>query len=82
MTRITIDDELKKQIEATDGLVELCDSDGRLVRFVRVATPQNWRDHWIDDEPELSREEIERRLNSPEPGLTTQKVIARLRELM
>ncbi|QDU87292.1 hypothetical protein Pla175_06510 [Pirellulimonas nuda] len=82
MVRITIDDELKRRLEATDGPVELCDAKGKVVGFVRVETPPNWRDYWIDDEPKLSREEIDRRLNSPKPGLTTEQVKAKLRELM
>ncbi len=81
MVRITIDDELKKQLEATGGLVELCDASGRPIRLVAPRPHTGSGTPWIDDEGELSQEEFDQRLQSPGPWFTTEELKQKLREL-
>lgn len=80
MIRITVDELQKKQLLNSDGIVELCDESGRVIA---KATPlsQEKIDPWSLF-PELTEEEIERRCNSGEPGLTTQQVKEFLRSRM
>lgn len=78
MVRITIDEQLKKQFEAADGVIELCDESGKLVMQVTVAhrpIPEGW----VPVTPEISEEELRRRAEYDGPGLTTEELLARLR---
>lgn len=78
MVQITISDELKNQLLAAGGEVQLCDSTGA---HVANATPR--RDAippgWVCLTPELSEEEYQRRLNSTDPGISGEELLARLR---
>lgn len=80
MVRITIDEELKKQILEAGEQVELCDASGHLVG--RLDSSQRIPDEAWEDLEELTDEEIQRRCNEPGPRYTTQEVIEHLRKRM
>ena len=80
MTRVTIDNELKQKLLNSDGIVELYDESGNLVG--RAAPNQNEGIVWDEVFPELTDEEVQKRLNSSEPGLTTEEVKEFLRNRM
>lgn len=80
MVRITIDEELTQKLLAAGGIADLCDPSGRVVGHVFAERGDPSLD-WREVLPELTDDEIERRLNSNEPGLTTEQVKAKLREL-
>ncbi|MEO1498382.1 MAG: hypothetical protein AAFV43_14655 [Planctomycetota bacterium] len=78
MVRITIDDELKKQFEAADGVIELCDTSGQLVMQLTVGhrpIPAGWEPVG----PELTEEELERRAAYEGPGISGEELLAKLR---
>jgi len=77
MVRITIDNKLKQKLLASEKTAELCDESGRLIARV-TPLPQDLEDPWSLF-PELTDEEIDRRCNSDEPGLTTAEVKEYLR---
>jgi len=72
VVRITIDDKLKQQLLASEGLAELCDESGQLIARV-TPLPQDILDPWSLF-PELTTEEIDRRCNGPGPWLSTEEV--------
>jgi len=80
MTRITIDDEQKKLLLKADGIVELCDASGRLLGEM-LPEKENPLEGWEPITPPISEEELQRRILSNEPGITTEELKARLGEL-
>lgn len=84
MVRITIDAELSEKLRTADEGTELCDPSGRVVARITPIAPSadETNSHGIEDPwalfPELTEEEIERRCNSDEPGLSTAEVKAYL----
>ncbi|NOZ41168.1 MAG: hypothetical protein GXP24_13220 [Planctomycetes bacterium] len=80
MIRITIDDEQKKKLLDAEGIVELCDTSGRLLGKILPENPSPL-EGWEPITPPISEEELQRRINSKEPGITTEEFKARLREL-
>ena len=85
MIRITIDDEQKKKLLDAEGIVELCDTSGRLLGKILPAKAHSSKkpslEGWEPVTPPISEEELQRRIHSKEPGITTEELKARLREL-
>lgn len=81
MKRISIDEELRRKLLNLDNDLELCDEEGKVLARVVRSTPGTDLDSWVPLTPEISPEEIQRRLNSNEPRYTTEQVIAKLRSL-
>lgn len=81
MKRISIDDELRQKLLNFTEDVELCDEYGNVL--ARVVSSAPWADPgpWVPLTPEISPEEIQRRLNLNEPTYTTEQVIEKLRTL-
>ncbi len=79
MVRITIDNELKAKLLAATGVVELCDESGELLAQA-ILNRNKIPEGWVRITPELSEAEYQRRLNSNEPGITTEELLSRLRE--
>jgi hypothetical protein len=79
MTRITIDDDLRKKLLDFREDVDLCDDDGRVVARVQRSTPWNDPANWEQLTPDISDEEWERIRNSAEPGITTQELLDHLK---
>ncbi|MCI0680849.1 MAG: hypothetical protein L0Y71_01995 [Gemmataceae bacterium] len=77
MTRIILDDQLKKRLRNLAEPLELCDRGGRVVARL---FPENDADD-LDREPKISRAEIRRRMASKEKTYTTKEVIAHLEKL-
>jgi hypothetical protein len=72
MVRITIDDELKRRLSESGKLVEIVDTNGRLVgKFVPET---DGSDEWEVVYPKLSEEELNLRLHSAGPTYTMKQV--------
>jgi hypothetical protein len=81
MLRIPIDDELRARFRDFQHDIELYDKDGKvLARFLR-STPWSDPEDWEPLTPEISQEEIERRLAEGGPTFTTAQLIDELRKL-
>jgi hypothetical protein len=75
MNRIEIDQNIQEKLRNINHSVELCDSAGNVLgRFIPKLDPKEWEPL----EPQISQEEIERRLKSNEKRYTTTEVIAYL----
>jgi hypothetical protein len=79
MTRITVDAELRRKLLYFNTPVELCDEAGQVVARVVPSTPWNDPDKWVELTPPISEEELQRRMNSKEPTLSTQQLLDQLR---
>lgn len=78
MVRITISDEIKQQLLTSDGVVELCDEQGNTVVEMTLRGKPN-PPGWVPMTPELTPEELQKRLEYDGPGITTEELIKRLR---
>ncbi|QDT70327.1 hypothetical protein MalM25_32740 [Planctomycetes bacterium MalM25] len=79
MVRVTIDDDLRVKLEAAaEEVVDLVDESGNVVgRFLSsLGVPPAGVE---PSTPPLDEEELQRRINSQEPGLSTQEVLEHLR---
>jgi hypothetical protein len=87
MVRITITEEQRQQLLAATGEVELCDASGRLLARATPVEPLPSEIEKLIPEgyelagPWASDEEIERRIQSNEPGISTGELVRRLRGL-
>ena len=81
MVRITVDDELRKKFLNFIDDVELCDETGRVLARFQRSTPWSDPDQWEPITPEISQEEIERRLKAGGPTYTTAEVLEKLSKL-
>lgn len=73
MVRITIDEQLKQKLLASDEPAELCDAAGNVIARAR-SVPQSAEDA-KSLFPELTREEIDRRCDEAGEWLTTEEAI-------
>ncbi len=78
MVRITIDEALQKKLFSSQEIVELVDESGKLLGRL-LPKVENPMEGWEPVSPPLSEEELQRRLASDEPGLSTKQVIEHLR---
>ncbi len=84
MVRITIDRELVEKLLSTNGMVELCDESGRLVRRIPAGPKQTEQgsehEGWKQLTPGIPPEEYQQLRDSDNwEGLTTPEVIDQLR---
>lgn len=79
MVRITIDDELKKKLLASGEVVELVDASGKLLARV-LPELEEFPNGWEAITPEITDEELKRRLAYDGPGISTEELLRRLRE--
>jgi len=78
MSRIVVDNNLAEQLNKVHGPTEVCDEAGNtLGRFVPGADAEEW----VSITPELSEEELRRRLNANEKRYSTAEVLAFLEKL-
>jgi hypothetical protein len=78
MTQITLDAVSARKLEGVQESVQLCDPNGRVLgRFVPLIDLSKWE----PITPEISDEELERRLNSNQKRYTTDEVIKHLESL-
>lgn len=75
MPRITLDAAVIAQLANLLSPVEICDPDGKVIGIYRPKIDL------AKYGPQISDEEIQRRLNEPGPRYTTEEVIERLRKL-
>jgi hypothetical protein len=81
MLRIKVDDELRKRFGDFKQDVELCDEDGRVLGRFQISAPWTDPDQWEPLTPEITQEEIERRLTEGGATYTTAQVIEKLSKL-
>jgi hypothetical protein len=78
MTRVLLDAALRSKLHNLSEPVELCDESGRVVGRV-IPIPEVAEEGPF--EPQISEEEIKRRINSDEKRYTTAEVLAYLERL-
>jgi hypothetical protein len=78
MTRITLDSDLRSRLLDLSSPLELCDESGRvLARLFPTLDPSEYEGL----EPQISREELERRKQHKGKTYTTAEVLAHLETL-
>lgn len=78
MTRITINETFRSLLDNVIEPVELCDESGNVLgRFMPKFDPS--KVEWLT--PDISEEELQRRMNSDERRYSTAEVIAYLENL-
>jgi hypothetical protein len=78
MTKILYDAVLREKLPNLERFMELCDEEGHvLARIVPVVDPALYSDL----EPQISKEELRRRLAEPGKTYTTAEVLAYLESL-
>ena len=78
MTKITCDAALREKLHDLAGPVELCDESCRVLARVWPAVDPTM---YPDLEPQISMEEVKRRLAEPGKTYTTPEVLAYLEQL-
>ncbi len=81
MVRIPADNEIRKLFRNFTEDFEICDDAGNVLARVQRTTPWSDPDQWEPMTPEISQEEIERRLATPGPTFTTAQVLEQLSKL-
>ncbi len=77
MTKIVVDEALRNKLLNLTQPLELCDESGRVLASV---FPKLDLSQYEPSEPQISEEELERRMNSTE-WYTTEQVLAHLKNL-
>ena len=78
MTRILVDEVLRSKLLNLDQRIELCDDSGRVVaRVLPTYDPSKYEGL----EPQITKEELERRKQNKKKTYTTAEVIAHLEKL-
>ena len=78
MVRLTLDKEMQDKLLVSDEVIELYDTAGKLLGRILPAT-KDLLEGWEPLTPELSDEELKRRMEDDGPCITTDELIARLR---
>jgi hypothetical protein len=78
MTRVVVDETLRTRLHNLDQPLELCDTSGRVLgRFLPVLDPALYEGL----EPQISKEELQRRKQQKGKTYTTAEVLAHLEKL-
>ena len=78
MGQFFLDANVSSQLHGLSQPVELCDPTGRVIgKYVPLIDLTEWE----PISPDISEEELDRRVNSDEPSYTTAEVLAHLRSL-
>jgi hypothetical protein len=78
MTQVIVDDALRSKLLNFSQPLQFCDDSGRVLgRFV----PEPDLSEWETASPDISEEELQRRLNSNEKRYSTAEVLAHLEQL-
>jgi hypothetical protein len=81
MTRVTIDDEIRKVLLNFTKPLELCDETGSILGKLIPTKPDVAADDWIDLTPDETGEEIDRAIDSGEETYTTQDLIDQIKKM-
>ena len=75
MTQVILDSNVSIKLQQLGQSVELCDPEGRVLgRFVPLIDLSEWE----PVSPDITEEELERRMKSNQKRFTTAEVLARL----
>lgn len=78
MTQIILDANTREKLAAVTEIVELCDDSGRVLgRFLPIFDPSRYEGL----QPQISKEELQRRKQSKGKTYTTAEVLAYLEKL-
>jgi hypothetical protein len=78
MGQFFLDANVSSQLYSLSQPVELCDPTGRVIgKYVPLVDLTEWE----PISPDISEEELDRRVKSDEPSYTTAEVLAHLRSL-
>jgi hypothetical protein len=80
MTRVTLDDELRKKLLNCTKPLELCDETGLVLARLTPSTPIDEND-WEELTLPASDEEIQRRIDSNEPTFSTDELVEKIKRL-
>ena len=81
MTRIVVDTNMISQLGGLNQDSEVWNAQGEFLGRFLASTPNTDPEHWEWLTPEVSAEEIQRRINSGEPRYSTAEVLDKLRAL-
>jgi len=79
MKQILVDDDWRSRLFDFSEDLEFRDTSGKVLARLQRSTPWMDPDRWTPMTPEVSSEEIQRRVNSDEPTFTTEQVISQLK---
>jgi hypothetical protein len=79
MKRIVIDAETQRKLLHFMTEIELCDESGQVVARVIPSTPFNDPENWKWVGPDFTEKELQQRINSAEPIVTTQEIIEKIK---
>jgi hypothetical protein len=78
MTQIILDTSVASKLIALDRPVELCDASGQVLgKFIPLVNLSGWE----PVSPDITEEELERRVKSNEKRYTTAEVLSHLKKL-
>jgi hypothetical protein len=81
MTRVILDEEMRKKLFDCTKPLELCNEAGIVLAHLMPSLDGIDADDWEDLTPPASDEEIQRRIDSDEPTFTTQDLVERIKRL-
>jgi hypothetical protein len=81
MTRVTIDNEIRKVLLNFTKPLELCDETGSILGKLIPTKPDVAAHDWIDLTPDETDEEIDRAIDSGEETYSTQDLIDQIKKM-
>jgi hypothetical protein len=81
MTRVILDEEMRKKLLDCIKPLELCNEAGIVLARLTPSPDGSDPDDWDELTPPVSDEEIQRRIDSDEPTFTTQDLVERIQQL-
>jgi hypothetical protein len=81
MTRVILDEEMRKKLLDCTKPLELCDEAGIVLARLTPSLNASDPDDWEELTPPVSDEEIQRQIDSDEPTFTTQDLVERIKQL-
>ncbi len=81
MNTVTADSSLQQSLDVFSGLTEIRDSNGRVIGYFSPATPDKAAAAYAQAAAHFDAEEMKRRKDSRDKGLTTAEVLDRLKSL-
>ncbi|HJQ81003.1 MAG TPA: hypothetical protein VJ828_13670 [Lacipirellulaceae bacterium] len=81
MTRVTIDEEIRKVLLNFTKPLELCDETGSILGKLIPTKPDVAADDWIDLTPDETDEEIDRAIDSGEETYSTHDLIDQIKKM-
>jgi hypothetical protein len=81
MTRVTIDEEMRKKLLNCAAPLELCDEAGIVLAKLIPSTASTDSEDWIDLGPPPTDEEIDRIMDGREPTVAHEDLVQQIKQL-